>query len=134
LLFSDLQFAISDFRGITCCSKATLARNGKLIIMARARKNADFGADILKIYDDFGKRLYEFTSIPKIKPKIAYQRRGVVISGRLGGGGSNRSGDGRDGGPPGPGRDVNLHLRSVARQRYFHTHVKGEICHHSKKE
>jgi hypothetical protein len=111
-----------------------ISEESKTYIMARARKNADFGADILKIYDDFGKRLYEFTSILKSKPKVADQRRGVVTGGRLGGGGSNRSGDGRDGGPPGPGRDVNLHLRSVARQCYFHTHVKGEIYHGSKKE
>jgi hypothetical protein len=31
--------------------------------MAQGRKNAGFGADILKIYDDFGKRLYEWTKV-----------------------------------------------------------------------
>jgi hypothetical protein len=63
-----------------------ISEESKTYTMARARKNADFGADILKIYDDFGRRLYEFTSIPKSKPKVADQRRGVVIGGRLGGG------------------------------------------------
>jgi hypothetical protein len=98
--------------------------------MARARKNADFGTDILKIYDDFGKRLYEWTGTLKSKPKV------VDRNGCLGGGGSNRGEGGirPNGGPPGPGRDPNLHLRSLAGQCYFHTHVKGEICHRSKKE
>ena len=100
--------------------------------MARARKNADFGADILKIYNGFGKPLYGFTGILKSKPKVADQSRGVLIGGHLGGGGSNRGRDGSDGGPPGPGRGVNLHLRSVAGQCYFHTYSKGEICHFSK--
>jgi hypothetical protein len=50
-----------------------ISEESKNHIMARARKNADFGADILKIHDYFGKQLYEFTGILKVWHKVAGQ-------------------------------------------------------------
>jgi hypothetical protein len=67
-----------------------ISEESNTYIMARARKNADFGADILKIYNGFGTPLYGFTGILKSKPKVADRSRGVLIGGHLGGGGSNR--------------------------------------------